>query len=95
MTKTILTALAIGAVLAGGPSSCSDNPGPGDQIQEVQDVSTFPRCYDAQGHGTVHPCVTQREPDGKWIVWIVGTDDCPIYTLQAKEDVLCLNATKE
>jgi len=28
-------------------------------------------------------------------VWIVGTDDCPIYTLQAKEDVLCLNATKE
>lgn len=82
------------AALAGGPSSCSDKEGPHIQNQDVQDLETFAKCDDNQGHGAVHPC-TSRKDDGKWIVWVTGVDqvDCPAYTVQAKDDVLCLNAT--
>lgn len=90
--KAALSALAIAAAILDGPTSCRDKELPQIQNQDVQDVSTFARCDDDQGHGAVHPCVTQR-PDGKWIVWVRGIADCPAYTVQEKDDVLCLNET--
>ena len=97
MIKTVMIALAIGAVLAEGPTSCSDKKGLEIQNQNVQDVSTFTPCDDNQGHSAVHPCVTRNSNDTKWIVWLEGVDlaDCPVYTVQPKDEVLCLNATKE
>lgn len=87
--KHVLIALAIVAGVADGPTRCS-NPTPSIQNQDVQDLSVMAPCDDDQGHGPVHPCVTRNER-GKWIVWVQGIADCPAYTVQAKDDVLCLN----
>lgn len=97
MIKAALTTIAIGAMMATGPTSCSDKKGLEIQNQNVQDVSTFTPCDDDQGHSSVHPCVTRNSTDTKWIVWLEGVDqaDCPVYTVQPKDEVLCLNATKE
>jgi hypothetical protein len=94
MIKLIGAAFAIAALVAGGPTSCGDKEGLNKQDTSVQDLETFPKCDDNQGHGAVHPC-TSRKDDGKWIIWVTGVDqvDCPAYTVQAKDDVLCLNAT--
>lgn len=93
MIRLIGSALILGA-LVGGPTSCSDKKGPQIQNQDVQDVSTFAPCDDNQGHGAVHPCVTRNSDDTKWIVWVQGIADCPAYTVQPKDEVLCLNEAK-
>jgi hypothetical protein len=90
MINAIGKMAAIVVLAASGQASCS---GPKIQNTHEQDLSTFAKCDDAQGHGTVHPCTTRKE-DGTWIVWVVGVADCPAITVQPKSQVECLNEQK-
>jgi hypothetical protein len=93
MIKTILASAAIAALAATGPTSCSDKPGPHRQNTSTQDLETFAKCDDDNGHGPVHPCTT-RDEDGKWIVHLQGDNDCPFYTVQPKDQVKCVNVVR-
>lgn len=84
MLATIGKLAAITLLAIGGQAGCQR------QNTSTQDVSTFKKCDDAQGHSSVHPCTTQKA-DGTWIVWVKGVADCPAKTVQPKSQVECLN----
>ena len=84
MIATIIRVAVVFTLAIGGQAGCQR------QNTKTQDVSTFAKCTDAQGHGSVHPCTTKKS-DGTWIVWVKGVADCPAKTVQPKDQVECLN----